>query len=65
MALRVDTHAHVFVQGLPLIPGTRYVPHADHTPEDYLAQLDENGIDCGVLVRLRRARRSRYADYTR
>lgn len=45
-----DTHAHVFVQGLPLAQHCRYVPDYDATPEDYIAQLDRFGIDVGVLV---------------
>ncbi len=47
---RVDTHAHIFVRGLPLIPGTRYVPKSDHTAADYLAELDAHDVDYGVIV---------------
>ncbi|VCY86523.1 hypothetical protein BANRA_05262 [Escherichia coli] len=45
-----DTHAHVFVRGLPLAEHCRYVPDYDATPESYLTHLDRFGIDVGILV---------------
>lgn len=45
-----DTHAHVFVRGLPLAQHCRYVPDYDATPENYITHLDQFGIDIGVLV---------------
>lgn len=45
-----DTHAHVFVQGLPLAQHCRYVPDYDATPESYIAHLDQYGIDVGILI---------------
>lgn len=45
-----DTHSHVFRRGLPLAATRRYAPTYDATAEDYLAQLDTNGISHGVLV---------------
>lgn len=46
----VDTHAHVFRRGLPLVGGRRYEPAYDATPEEYLARLDARGLSHGVLV---------------
>jgi len=46
----VDTHAHVFVRGLPLATRRRYAPDYDATPEQYLALLDAHGIRHGVLI---------------
>lgn len=45
-----DSHAHVFKRGLPLAGARRYAPEYDATPEDYIRQLDANGISRGVLV---------------
>ena len=46
----VDTHAHVFTRDLPM-PDQRRAPSGyDARPEDYLQQLDANGISHGVLV---------------
>ncbi|WNU99172.1 amidohydrolase family protein [Enterobacter sp. DTU_2021_1002640_1_SI_PRY_ASU_LCPMC_013] len=45
-----DTHAHVFVRGLPLAQHCRYIPDYDATPENYITYLDRFGIDAGVLV---------------
>lgn len=46
----VDTHAHVFKRGLPLAGAHRYAPDYDVGVEDYLRQLDANGLTHGVLV---------------
>lgn len=46
----VDTHAHVFARGLSAAPDARYVPAYDATVRRYLAILDAQGIDAGVLV---------------
>lgn len=46
----VDSHAHVFVQGLSLADSRRYRPEHDATLEHYLALLDANAISHGVLV---------------
>lgn len=45
-----DTHAHVFVRGLPLAQHCRYVPNYDATPESYLDNLDRAGINIGILI---------------
>lgn len=50
--LMIDSHAHVFRRGLPLMPGARYTADYDATPADYLAQLDANGMTHGVLVQI-------------
>jgi len=46
----IDTHAHVFAQGLPLAARRRYAPQYDATLPHYLAQLDSHAISHGVLV---------------
>jgi predicted TIM-barrel fold metal-dependent hydrolase len=46
----VDSHAHVFLQSLPLAASIRYAPQYDATLADYLAQLDRQGLSHGVLV---------------
>jgi predicted TIM-barrel fold metal-dependent hydrolase len=46
----IDSHAHVFVRGLPLVAGRRHEPDHDATLADYLALLDAHGISHGVLV---------------
>jgi predicted TIM-barrel fold metal-dependent hydrolase len=46
----VDSHAHVFVHGLPLAPHRRHAPDYDATLADYLSLLDRHGVSHGVLV---------------
>lgn len=46
----VDTHAHIFHQNLPMVPGRRYSPHYDALVEDYLGYLDRHGLAYGVLI---------------
>lgn len=46
----VDTHAHIFHRGLTLAKQRRYAPAYDATPEDYISQLEANGMSHGVLV---------------
>lgn len=46
----VDTHAHVFRQGLALADARRHTPDYDATLADYLALLDAHGLSHGVLV---------------
>jgi predicted TIM-barrel fold metal-dependent hydrolase len=46
----VDTHAHVFERRLPMVRERRYTPVYDATVAEYLAMLDEHGVDFGVLV---------------
>ncbi|WP_109513873.1 amidohydrolase family protein [Pseudomonas ovata] len=46
----VDTHAHIFRQDLPMVPGRRYSPHYDALVEDYLKHLDRHGLAYGVLI---------------
>lgn len=48
--MRVDSHAHCFVRGLPLAEGRRYAPTYDAPVADYLAMLDACGLSHGVLV---------------
>ena len=49
-AMRIDTHAHVFHRGLPMLEGRRYTPGYDATLENYLQELDNNGLTHGILV---------------
>ncbi len=51
-AKTIDTHAHIFRRGLPLAPGARYTSDYDAPVEDYLKQLDANGMTHGVLVQI-------------
>ena len=46
----VDTHAHVFRQGLALADTRRHTPDYDATLDQYLALLDAHGLTHGVLV---------------
>lgn len=46
----IDTHAHIFLQDLPMVPGRRYSPSYDATVEQYLAHLDGCGLSHGVLI---------------
>ena len=46
----IDTHAHVFMRDLPLAQERRYEPDYDATLDDYLEQLDTQGLGGGVLV---------------
>jgi predicted TIM-barrel fold metal-dependent hydrolase len=46
----VDTHAHVFVRGLPLAAQRRHAPEYDATVETYASYLAPNGLSHAVLV---------------
>ncbi|KQP11810.1 amidohydrolase [Pseudorhodoferax sp. Leaf267] len=46
----VDSHAHVFVRGLPLAPRRRHAPDYDAPLAHYLALLDAHGVSHAVLV---------------
>jgi predicted TIM-barrel fold metal-dependent hydrolase len=46
----VDTHAHIFVPGLPLVDGATNRPGYSCTDTDYLAALDAAGIRYGVIA---------------
>src|SRR5947209_4548412 len=46
----VDSHAHVFAQGLRLAHSHRYAPGYDATLDAYLRILDAHDIEHGVLV---------------
>ncbi|CAB3815610.1 2-pyrone-4,6-dicarbaxylate hydrolase [Achromobacter mucicolens] len=46
----VDTHAHVFHQGLALADTRRHTPDYDATLAEYLGLLDAHGMLHGVLV---------------
>jgi predicted TIM-barrel fold metal-dependent hydrolase len=48
--VKIDTHAHVFVDGCALAAGRRYDPEGEAPISEYLRHLDENGMDHGVLV---------------
>lgn len=54
----VDSHAHVFLKDMPHIPDPRHRIEYDFTVEQYLATLDEHGVERGVL-----AAASPYGDY--
>ena len=46
----VDSHAHVFLKGLPLASVHRHAPQFDATLEQYIALLDAHGASHAVLV---------------
>ena len=46
----IDTHAHVFHNGLKRAADIRYSPDYDAKLDDYLRMLDANGLTNGVLV---------------
>jgi len=46
----IDSHAHVFVRGLPLAPQRRHAPDYDATPADFSALLDAHGVSHALLV---------------
>lgn len=49
-AAGVDTHAHLFVRGLPLAAQRRHAPDYDATLDAYVAHLAAHGMSHGVLV---------------
>ena len=46
----VDSHAHVFLQDMPLASVRRYAPGFDATLADYMGLLATHGVTHGVLV---------------
>lgn len=46
----IDTHAHIFERGLPLVSGRRYTLDYDATEAAYLDRLAAAGMSHGVLV---------------
>jgi len=62
-ALLVDTHAHIFTSEMPLISNPRHSPKYSFTLENYLEQLDKNGISYGVIAAA--SPWGDYNDYTR
>ncbi|MBF8728339.1 amidohydrolase family protein [Pseudomonas putida] len=48
--IAIDSHAHVFSQGLTLAREHRYAPAYDAPLADYLSQLQAHGFSHGVLV---------------
>jgi predicted TIM-barrel fold metal-dependent hydrolase len=46
----VDAHAHLFLQSMPLINNPRHAPKHSFTVADYLAVLDQHGIEYGVIA---------------
>ena len=49
-ALLVDAHAHIFTLDMPLIDNPRHSPTYSFPLEDYLGQLDANGVSHGVIA---------------
>jgi predicted TIM-barrel fold metal-dependent hydrolase len=48
--LQIDTHAHAFTAACALVPGRRYTPDQEAPLARYLGELDQAGIDRGVLI---------------
>jgi len=46
----VDSHAHLFTRDMPLNDRPRHSPTYDFRLEDYLAVLDKNGVQYGVIA---------------
>jgi predicted TIM-barrel fold metal-dependent hydrolase len=46
----IDSHAHVWKRDMPFIDNPRHTPDYDFTAEDYLAQLDQHGVQMAVLA---------------
>jgi predicted TIM-barrel fold metal-dependent hydrolase len=46
----IDSHAHVFVRGLPLAPQRRHAPDYDATLDEYVGHLIRNNVSHAVLV---------------
>jgi predicted TIM-barrel fold metal-dependent hydrolase len=46
----IDSHAHVFVRGLPLAPQRRHAPDYDAALDAYVEHLHTNGVSHAVLV---------------
>ncbi|MBV6305513.1 amidohydrolase family protein [Candidimonas humi] len=46
----IDTHAHVFEPGLPMLATRRYTPRYSATLANYLSLLDTHGLAGGVLI---------------
>jgi predicted TIM-barrel fold metal-dependent hydrolase len=46
----VDTHAHIYLPGQPLVAGASHDPKRAFTTDDYLRTLDENGVLFGVIA---------------
>lgn len=62
-SLRVDAHAHIFTRDMPLIANPRHTPQYSFTLDDYLAQLDANAVQYGVIAAA--SPWGDYNDYTR
>lgn len=48
--MRIDTHAHVFLQGHPVMPNARHAPTHDALADTYVALLDRHGLTHGLLT---------------
>jgi predicted TIM-barrel fold metal-dependent hydrolase len=46
----VDSHAHIFTTDMPLISKPRHKPGYSFTDQDYLTQLDQHGVQFGVIA---------------
>ena len=46
----IDTHAHIFVRGLPLAENAWTRPQYDYSAENYVDDLDAHGISFGVIA---------------
>jgi predicted TIM-barrel fold metal-dependent hydrolase len=46
----VDSHAHIFLQSMPLINNPRHAPKYSYTVDQYISVLDQHGIKYGVIA---------------
>lgn len=47
---KVDTHAHVFTMNEGVVADARYSPGYSATVQQYIAHLDQHGLNYGVLI---------------
>ena len=50
IAIRIDSHAHVFRRDLPLVAGYRHAPQRDALLPELLGLFDQHGLTHGVLT---------------
>jgi len=49
-SIRIDGHAHVFLESLPMLENRRYTPTYNALPQDYFKKLKANGLNGCLLV---------------
>ena len=57
----VDSHAHIFLQSMPLINNPRHAPKYSYTVDQYINVLNAHGIQYGVIAAASHLERHRLA----